>query len=108
MQSKSFFHSVKKIKAPVILSVFTLIFLIFFFCFMAKPAFAGSGSYTEVKGYETFLVKKGDTLSSIAAANAGRLSQTTNHEYMESIMIFNNLESEHIQAGQYILLPNYV
>lgn len=93
----------------VIVSILgVLVFIMFFFIFLNNPASADSGTYTELKSYETYLVKEGDTLNAIARDNAGRFSRTTSEEYMQDMIEFNNLESEYIQAGQYILLPNYI
>ena len=85
-----------------------IIVLIVFFCFMRVPATADSGSYTELKRYETCLIKEGDTLIAIANENADRFSHVTSKEYMQQIMELNGMNSEHITAGQYILLPDYI
>ena len=75
---------------------------------MRVPATADSGSYTELKRYETCLIKEGDTLIAIANENADRFSHVTSKEYMQQIMELNGMNSEHITAGQYILLPDYI
>jgi hypothetical protein len=92
----------------MLLAGITIAFVILFLCMMKIPASAGTGFYTELKRYETCLVREGDTLSSIAEENAGRLSHVTIHEYMQCIMKLNNMKSEYITAGNYILLPDYI
>lgn len=86
----------------------TLCILFSLFLLMKIPASADSGSYTELKRYETCLIRQGDTLSSIASKHAGRLSHVTAEEYMDRIMELNNMDSEYITAGHYILLPDYI
>lgn len=95
-------------KTYLLLPLLTLVLIFLFFFIMRTPASADTGSYMEIKSYETCLIREGDTLSSIAADNCSRLSHSTCREYMQQIMDFNNMDSEHIKAGQYILLPNYI
>lgn len=104
MRRKFFYHP----KPYIILTILTFVLALLFFFFMKTPASADTGFYMEVKSYETRLIRKGDTLSSIAADNADRLSHSSCEQYMYQIMDFNHMDSEHIKAGQYILLPNYI
>lgn len=104
MRRKSFYYP----KTYILLTILTFVLILLFFFFMRTQASADTGSYMEVKSYETCLIREGDTLSSIAADNASRLSHVTSSEYMQQIMSFNNMDSEHIKAGQYLLLPNYI
>lgn len=104
MRRKSFYC----LKTYMIFILLTFVLALLFFFFMRTPASADSGSCIEVKSYETCLIREGDTLSSIAADHADRLSYLSCKQYMQQIMDFNNMNSEHIKAGQYILLPNYI
>ncbi len=95
-------------KAYFFLAILTLVLIILFSLIMRTSVSADTGSSAEIKSYETCLIRQGDTLSSIAEDNAGRLSHFTRDEYIQQLMEFNNINSEHIKAGQYILLPNYI
>lgn len=95
-------------KKLLCLGVITVFFSVVFFCMLIVPASADTGSYTDLKSYESYLIKEGDTLSSIAASHAGRLSHVTAKEYVNEIMRLNNIESEYITAGEYLLLPDFI
>lgn len=97
----------QKKKSFLILSGITAFLAVIFFCIMGATASADSGNSATLKRYETRLVRKGDTLSAIAAENAGRLSHVTAGEYMEQIMELNGMDSVYIRSGEYILLPDY-
>lgn len=85
----------------------TLILVIFFCLFSHSQVSAGSRGLNDVKSVESVLIKKGDTLSSLAKTYAPVKSHISAGEYMKDIKELNNMESEHIKAGNYILLPNY-
>lgn len=87
-------------------SVMALI-LCFGFFFRTDVSAGGTEGLGEVRQVESVLVKKGDTLSSLANTYAKELSQLSEDEYLCQIVELNNLESEYIQAGHYILLPDY-
>ena len=69
-----------------------------------------SGKRTDRPKFNELLgiLKEGDTLIAIANENADRFSHVTSKEYMQQIMELNGMNSEHITAGQYILLPDYI
>jgi hypothetical protein len=106
---KPFFDREKSCRKRIfLLAGITIAFLVVFITVMRVPASADSGSYTEMKRYETCLIREGDTLSAIAEVNASRLSHITVDEYIQRIMELNNMDSEYITAGHYILLPDYI
>lgn len=85
----------------------TLFFLLLFFFLFGSHVSAEAGNLNDMKGYETVLIKEGDTLSSVAATYADEYSYFTEDEYREAVITLNNLSSEYIQAGNYLLLPQY-
>lgn len=85
----------------------TMLLLLAFFFLFGSHAAAEAGDLNDMKSYESVLVRDGDTLSSLATAYAEEYSHFTNTEYMEAIVSLNNLSSEYIHSGDYILLPRY-
>ncbi len=84
--------------------IFLLIAVSFAF---SNHATAEEGDLNNMTSYESVLIRDGDTLSSIAETYADVYSHDSSHEYMNAIMSLNNLSSEHINSGTYILLPRY-
>lgn len=60
------------------------------------------GSYV----YETVIIEDGDTLWSIAQANHNSYAGSL-EEYINEIKVVNNLNSDFIEAGEYLILPLY-
>ena len=58
------------------------------------------------KYYKSIDIADGDTLWSIAKENMTE-DYTSIYEYIEEVMEINNLESEQIQAGQYLTVAYY-
>lgn len=85
----------------------TLILLLIFFLAFGCSVSAETGNLNDMKSYETVLVKDGDTLSSVAASYAKEYSHFSEKDYQEAIVSLNSLSSEYIQAGSYLLLPQY-
>lgn len=84
------------------------IFLVLYFCLSFRwQVSAEYGGLNEMTSVESLLVEKGDTLSAISERYAPEYSYISAKEYMRDILELNNLHSEYIQAGKYILLPNY-
>ncbi len=102
MRKKNFGAHMFIFTIPVIL----LLAACFLFFSNAKVS-ANTVGLSEVTKIESVLVKKGDTLSDIANKYADQYSQVPAAEYLEQIITLNNLSSEYISAGSYILLPNY-
>jgi LysM domain. len=93
-------------KIPIL--IIPTIFLVLYFCIsFPSRVSAEYGGLNEITSVEPLLVEKGDTLSAISKRYAPEYSYITAKEYMQDILELNNLHSEHIQAGKYILLPNY-
>ena len=85
----------------------TFLLLLFFFLILGGKVSAEAGTMNEMKSYDTVLVKDGDTLSSVASSYAREYSHFSLEDYQEAIISLNNLSSEYIQAGSYLLLPQY-
>ena len=79
----------------------------FFFLLGGKSASAEAGCLDDMKGYESILIKQGDTVHSIANIYSDKYSHLSCSDYYEAILSLNSLESEHIKAGSYLLLPVY-
>ena len=61
----------------------------------------------EVIGYESVLVRCGDSLWSIAEANMMDPTNAQIQAYVEEIVSLNDITSSRIHAGKYILLPKH-
>ena len=85
----------------------TFLLLLIFFLILGDSVSAESGDINEMKSYDTVLLKDGDTLSSVAASYAREYSYLSEEDYQEAIITLNNLSSEYVQAGSYLLLPQY-
>ena len=96
------------VKKVSILFIPTLLLIIIFFTAGGAGASASSGDLDNMKNYESVLIKDGDTLSSIARQYASDMSHFSEQEYLESIISLNNLDSDYIIAGHYLLLPRFV
>ncbi len=96
------------VKKVSILFIPTLLLIIIFFTAGGADASASSGDLDNMKNYESVLIKDGDTLSSIARQYASDMSHFSEQEYLESIISLNNLDSDYIIAGHYLLLPRFV
>lgn len=86
------------------------IFLVILFCTFlgtGNSVAAEEGEHSQMQRYESILIRDGDTLSSISADYAEQYSSYSEQIYMQSIIELNDLSSEYIQAGNYILLPVY-
>ena len=90
----------------LIIPVTFLCMLIFFFL-LGSHVSADAGNLNHLKGYESILVRDGDTISTLAASYAEEYSHFTKDEYVKAIVSLNNLSSEYIQSGCYLLLPKY-
>lgn len=87
----------------------TIVFMfIFFFIFSSgSHVSADAGDLNDMKSYESVLVRDGDTITSLADNYVKEYSHFTKSEYVEAIVSLNNLSSEYIQSGSYLLLPRY-
>lgn len=97
----------KKNIFPLLLLPATIIMLFIFFILLGNHAAAEEGNSNQIQRYESVLIKDGDTLSSIADTYARQYSHYSQQTYMEAVIDLNNLSSEYIDAGNYILLPIY-
>ena len=65
-----------------------LFLLILFILLFGSQATAETGDHYEIKGYESVLIKDGDTLTSIANTYANSYSHYNSSEYREAIVSF--------------------
>ena len=78
----------------------------FFFAFNT-PVSADAGGLSHVSKVESVLVRKGDTLSSLAGYYGARYSHVSRGEYLDQIRQLNDMDSDYITAGSYLLVPDY-
>ncbi|MCH5252125.1 MAG: LysM peptidoglycan-binding domain-containing protein [Lachnospiraceae bacterium] len=102
MKQHAIFKNMLVFIIPVVL------FFLCFFLFKAPRVSADSGDLNTMKNYESVLIREGDTLTSLSEQYAGDRSHFSSQEYMTAIISLNNLSSEYIEAGNYLLLPNYI
>lgn len=84
-----------------------LIFLcmIFFLIIFGTRASADSGDIAGIHGYEQILVRPGDTLDGLAANYAPKHSHISASEYKAQIIRLNNLASDYLREGVYLMMP---
>ncbi|MCH5266598.1 MAG: LysM peptidoglycan-binding domain-containing protein [Lachnospiraceae bacterium] len=92
----------------MVLGVSILMFMSCFFLFFSSPVSADSGRLHEMKGYESVLIRDGDTLSSLAYSYAPVKSHMSENEYLAAVISLNNMSSEYIRAGEYLLIPDFL
>lgn len=61
----------------------------------------------DVVAYESVLVRKGDTLWSIAKENLDQPSDAEVRDYVNEIANINNISPTNIHAGNYVIVPRY-
>lgn len=84
----------------------TVVALCTMFCVLySSQVSANNGDYNRIKGYEQVLVRPGDTLTSLARDYSTRYYHGSVSEYREQIVRLNNLSSEYIRSGTYLMMP---
>lgn len=89
-----------RIMLTIVLAVFLSIFIIG----GIRKVFANDNIHYE-KTFITIEIQPGDTLSSIAEEHA--VTDMEYRTYIEEVKEINNLKSETIHAGCYLLVPEY-
>ena len=90
-----------------ILIIPTIILFLYFCITLKSNVSAEYGGLNNISRVESVLIRRGDTVTAIAEKYAPEYSYISAKQYMKDIMELNNMNSEHIQAGKYILLPIY-
>lgn len=98
-----------QLRRHVIMSLLTVL-LVFgcsglFFGFKSKAQSGDEG--IPCKYYKSVMVRSGDTIWDYADLYADRDFYDSHDSYIREVMKMNGLSDEHIQSGQYILLPYY-
>ncbi|MEE3467269.1 MAG: hypothetical protein VZQ83_02400 [Eubacterium sp.] len=81
-----------------------VLFILFFILFTTKVS-ADSGSLSSIQGYEQVLIRPGDTLDTLAHRYYKDYSHISFSEYKNQIIQLNDLESEYIREGIYLMMP---
>ena len=76
-----------------------------FFVLFHSNASADSGDLLSVKGYEQVLIHPGDTLDKLSREYAHRYSHISPLEYKNQIIQLNDLDSDYIREGIYLMMP---
>lgn len=103
---------IQKIKRKMYVLFLKTIITIFFILGLSlstKVIFISANNLSEpiqYKYYKSTVVEDGDTLWEIAYSNFDSESQTI-EEYIYEVKEINHLKSDHISAGEYIVLPYY-
>lgn len=97
----------KHILFLIIPAILILAFIFSFAFSSGNRVSADAGDLNTMKSYESVLVREGDTISSLADSYAKEYSHLTKEDYVEAIVSLNNLSSEYIQSGSYLLMPRY-
>lgn len=98
----------KKIIHRLPVLIIPTIILILYFCISFDAHVSAEyGGLNDISSVESILVRKGDTVTSIAERYAQEYSYISAKQYMKDILELNNMNSERIEAGNYILLPIY-
>ena len=93
-------------KRTILTGVIAVMVLCTLFCILfTTRAFADSGDLSDIQGYEQVLIRPGDTLDSLAYRYAGNYSHLSVSEYKNQIILLNDLESEYIREGVYLMMP---
>lgn len=85
-------------------SMIVFLCMIFFVIFGSRVS-ADSGDLTGIHGYEQILVRPGDTLDGLSAQYAQEFSHISTTEYKSLIIRLNNLASDYLREGVYLLMP---
>lgn len=99
----------KEIRRNVILAVAAAVLVILFaLSFHTLTSFAeDAGSVTNYKYFTSIQVEKGDTLWSIAEEYADDVHYDSRNDYIIEVMAMNNMSSDELKSGQYLLIPYY-
>ncbi len=96
----------KIIKTNKFTAFIAIIALCAAFCFIfSSQATADEGDTGRIRGYEQVLIRPGDTLTSLSKEYAAKYYRGTVSEYKEQIVRLNNLSSEYIHEGVYLMMP---
>ena len=93
-------------KKSIISGVVAVVVLcaLFFVLFYSNVS-AESGDLIDVRGYEQVLIHPGDTLDGLAKKYAGLYSHISPSEYKNQIIQLNDLDSDYIREGIYLMMP---
>lgn len=96
----------KIIKTDRLVALIVIITLCVSFCFLfSSQANADEGDTGRIRGYEQVLIRPGDTLTSLSKKYAAKYYRGSVSEYKEQIVRLNNLSSEYIREGIYLMMP---
>lgn len=76
-----------------------------FFVLFYSSASAESGNLSDIRGYEQVLIRPGDTLDKLSREYAGIYSHISPSEYKNQIILLNDLDSDYIREGIYLMMP---
>ena len=90
----------------IMTGVIAVVVMCTLFCILyTSHVSADSGDLSRIQGYEQVLIRPGDTLDSLAIRYAGENSHLSVSAYKNQIIQLNDLESEYIREGIYLMMP---
>ena len=98
--NRNIFHMNKRVGILAI-----IVLCVGFCCLFTSQATAEEGDTIRIRGYEQVLIRPGDTLDSLAHTSASRYFRGSVSEYKEQIVRLNNLSSDYIREGVYLMMP---
>ena len=97
-------HLDKLQKLVLFASLFMFLCILFFILFSTRAS-ADTGDISGIHGYEQILVRPGDTLDGLATHYAPIYSRIPVTEYKHYIIRLNNLASDYLREGVYLMMP---
>lgn len=98
-----------QLRRHMMMSLLTILLVLgcsgMFFGFKSKAQ--SSGEPIPCKYYKSVMVHSGDTIWDYADLYADREFYDSYDSYIKEVMNMNGLSNDHIQSGQYILVPYY-
>ena len=98
-------------RSHVRFTIFTIVLVLiisFLFVLCAHAQKTKSTTYaTKEKYFTSLYIEAGETLWHIASVYADKDYYSSNREYIKEIMEINNLKSDRIQQGSYLLVTYY-
>ena len=93
-------------KRIIVAGIGVILFCCVLFCVLfSSRVMADSGDLTSIHGYERILIRPGDTLDELADTYSSRYSYESMSEYKAKIIRINNLASDYLREGRYLIVP---
>lgn len=98
--------NIKKIRLVVFITIIFAVMVSLMFAGSAKASRKDAG-VGEEKYYKSIYIENGETLWHLASEYADEEHYGNKHEYINEIKKMNNLKSDRIKSGSYLLVVYY-